>query len=113
MNPAVQSDLWIYGSQAFTFSAWKEQKSNHSTTKQIGSREEFLMRKYSGKWVAECTARSKESPSNDVDIISIDGWLKMLVFSPSSRQARSLICSVLDHLAQVSILYYSIQLQSA
>lgn len=92
----VQSNLWIAGSKANSFDLWKMQ--NSSSTK---GKEGFLMRKYANIWMERCGKLKVQSTNDDDNISLIGGWLKKLIFSPSSRQTRSLICSVLDHLAQV------------
>jgi len=92
------SKRWLSGQcKHETFELWKMQNSSQTKHK-----ERYLMQKYAGIWMTKC-AQKKEGFEEKVENgdFSVDGWLKLLVFSPTSRQTRSLICSILDHLAQM------------
>ena len=98
----IDSKRWLSGQcKHETFELWKMQNSSNSKDK-----ERYLMQKYAGIWMSKCAQKKKgfEEKTERADF-SVNSWLKLLVFSPSSRQTRSLICSILDHLAQVTIFH--------
>jgi len=104
-TPGVESDQWLGGSSAESFQLWK---SRDKAASKVAGNEEYLMRKYANIWLRKCGKLHVDDRcrEEDINITSISGWLKVLMFSPSSRQTRSLICSVLDYLAQVIIILY-------
>ena len=58
------------------------------------------MEKYGYRWRMHVESKKHEKPA---ETTSDDDWLRQVLFTPSSRSARQIACTIVESLCQVSM----------
>ena len=90
---------WLNGSPECSYTKWLSRTGGTS-------RELYLTKKYSSIWRRKLkgkkTKRRDHGQENGEDE---DNWLRLLLFTPSSKAVRQTTCSILENLCQVMFLF--------
>ena len=95
VTPSVEAVKWLSGNQENSLAKWKSSLKGLPNEE---TRNFYLVKKYASIWL------QKVHPDKGRDVstmFSMNGWLHLLLFAPSSRATRQIICIILENLAQV------------
>lgn len=96
--PPVSALKWLQESASSSFEAWK--MTSHVNDVEL--RKSYLMKKYGMTWLYNAGLRKKQPVASVRSVFAMNGWLRLLLFMPSSRAMRQIVCTVLETLAEVS-----------
>lgn len=103
---AIRVKKWISEERGHTYGDWKRRAPQRLLgPKAVGkeSREEarkrYLMEKYWRKWRTRI-----ERDADDSAALPEEAWLRQVLFTPSSRAARQIVCTIVESLYQVAVL---------
>jgi hypothetical protein len=67
----------------------------------------YLMEKYANRWRTRMEKQEEPAlPSETTD----EDWLRQVLFTPSSRSARQIACTIVESLCQVRLNFYIVYL---
>lgn len=89
----VAAERWLVGDPKHSFQAWKSGLSQSEERDE--AREQYLLEKYGRRWL---TAVKKRSAARSQ--LSTKAWLLRVLFTPSSKTARQVACSMVEALCQ-------------
>ncbi|XP_057290056.1 E3 ubiquitin-protein ligase UBR4-like isoform X1 [Hydractinia symbiolongicarpus] len=96
--PPVSALKWLQESASNSFEAWK--MTSHVNDVEL--RKSYLMKKYGMTWLYNAGLRKKQPVASVRSVFAMNGWLRLLLFMPSSRAMRQIVCTVLETLAESS-----------
>ena len=97
----VAAERWLAGDPKHSFQAWKN--SQKQTQGKEQSHEKYLFEKYGRRWLA---AMKKKSVARSQ--LSTKAWLLRVLFTPSSKMARQVACSMVEALCEDDTRRYQI-----
>lgn len=100
---SIDLEKWLSGDPKYSYAEWlqrmpgkKSESQQNKTLKKDEARMLYLSEKYAHRWYYRCLRLRGVQPLK----LANGSWLKEVIFNPSSRLARQVVCNMVENLCQ-------------